>query len=192
MTTDLPYGPQPPAPPTYADPYASHRAGSRLIVPYPELYGQAAAGPPAVWPIIVWTLLFGVLGAISAKGRADQARRIGQPSGRYWGAFAGGLAASLLVSLVTIGVLVALATPVFLAERESAVAHAVESNLVHDGRLDATSGLVATRATCDPVGVRDAAGNQEYRCLVELSGGQAASLEVLADERGNWQLLTTA
>ncbi|MEU4238242.1 hypothetical protein [Actinoplanes sp. NPDC026619] len=66
----------------------------------------APAGPgPAIWPVILWTSLFGLFGAISAAGRARTAAALGLP-GKYWIAFAATCAfwTALTVLIIVAGI----------------------------------------------------------------------------------------
>lgn len=49
------------------------------------------ASPPTVWPVVLWTLLFGIFGAISATLRSEKAYRCGYKVAPYWIAFAAAL-----------------------------------------------------------------------------------------------------
>ena len=43
---------------------------------------------PAVYPVVIWTLFFGVFGIISAALRGGKAAKAGYPKGAYWLAWA--------------------------------------------------------------------------------------------------------
>jgi len=86
-------------------PYAA--APGYAVPPSYPMPGYAGYGtyqmrglPPAVWPVVVFTFLFGILGIISAARRAGKAQAMGAPSGRYWGTFAGTLVGSWVLWVV--------------------------------------------------------------------------------------------
>jgi hypothetical protein len=154
-----------------------------LLVPYPDEMAHASrAQAPAVWPVAVFTLLFSLLGAASAKRRADQARRTRNSSAPYWIAF--------LVSAVAGGfiwfVLGAVAIgPVITEVRENQRLEAVQRNVVGDGQLK-NARIAVTAAQCRAVTDRDAEGMRDYLCRLTLADGKTASLTLTADEDGQW------
>ena len=155
-----------------------------LLVPFPdEMKHASRAQAPAVWPVAVFTLLFGILGAVSAKRRADQARRTRNSTAPYWIAFlisaAAGAFCWFVVSAVVIG-------PVLTDVRETQRLEAVQRNVVGDGQLrDAR--IAVTGAQCRPVTERDALGMRAYVCRLTLQDGRTATLSLTADESGQWQ-----
>jgi hypothetical protein len=198
MTTQAPHGPDaavppqpaypttppwatpPPAGPAAYPPYAPY---GQLLVPYPEeMQNAARPQPPSWWPVVAWTFIFGIFGAVAASRRADRARRGRNSVAPYWVAWA--------VTLAVGGVLwlagVAVGVPVYLNWREDMVTDVVASNLVHDGRLAETAEVTATKAACDPVGPRDPAGQRRYDCTLTLQDGRTAALTVTADADGVW------
>ncbi|MBK9696156.1 MAG: hypothetical protein IPO80_01725 [Propionibacteriaceae bacterium] len=56
--------------------------------------------PPSLAPTVLISLFFGVFGVIPAALHSTRASQLGYPSGRYWGAFAAALAASVVVPLL--------------------------------------------------------------------------------------------
>jgi hypothetical protein len=100
MTTTPPADPYPdsPLPPA---PAASPTTPGYAQPAYARSY---AYGPPAVvpavWPVAVFTLLFGALGAISAFRRSVRARAAGAGVGPYWGTFAGAFIGLLLILVI--------------------------------------------------------------------------------------------
>lgn len=56
--------------------------------------------PPSLAATILVSFFFGVFGLIPAARHSRRAAELGYPSGRYWGAFAGALAASILIPVL--------------------------------------------------------------------------------------------
>jgi hypothetical protein len=181
--TAPPWAP-PPAPPEVSEPAPPHTVHGQLLVPYPEeMHNAGRARPPAVWPVVVFTLLFGVFGAITTSRRAAQARRVRNSTTPYWVAF--------LITLVAGGYLSFMVTtaavlPAIDNIRESAAVDAVQQNLVGDGRLQKTAGTTATSATCTALDVRRSDGRRDYSCLLTLDDGRTGTIGVTADRAGAW------
>ena len=71
--------------------------------PIPGLPVPAARpAPPSLAATILVSFFFGVFGLIPAARHSRRAAELGYPSGRYWGAFAGALAASMLFPVLLI------------------------------------------------------------------------------------------
>jgi hypothetical protein len=154
-----------------------------LLVPFPdEMRHASRAQAPAVWPVAAFTMLFGVLGAISAKRRADQARRTHNSTAPYWIAFLISVAASTFCWFVLAAVLV---VPMLAEIRETNSLEAVQRNVVADGQLK-DARITVTAAQCRAVTDRDAAGMRDYLCQLTLEGGRTGTLAVTADESGQW------
>ena len=100
--TSPPWATPPPAagpPPPAGDrgPYTSH---GRLLVAYPEEMDRAGRAQPPSWlPVVFWTLVFVLPGAISAARRAGRARDGRNERHPYWLAFASALVADLVLVL---------------------------------------------------------------------------------------------
>lgn len=62
--------------------------------------GVPVPAPPSLAATILVSFFFGVFGLIPAARHSRRAAELGYPSGRYWGAFAGALAASILVPVL--------------------------------------------------------------------------------------------
>ncbi|MEU8231167.1 hypothetical protein AB0C12_16355 [Actinoplanes sp. NPDC048967] len=155
-----------------------------LLVPFPdEMRHASRAQAPAVWPVAVFTMLFGIFGAISAKRRADQARRTRNSTAPYWITFLISLVAGAFCSFVASAVLVG---PLVTELRENQRLEAVQRNVVGDGQLKAAR-INVTAARCRAVGERDVEGMREYLCRLTLDDGHTASLTLTADEDGQWQ-----
>ena len=111
MTTETPFGAVYPTSPPWATPPAApepppvpdrgpHTSHGRLLVPYPEEMARAARSEPPSWvPVVFWTLLFGLPGAISAARRAGQAHNGRNERHPYWIAFASALVADVVLVL---------------------------------------------------------------------------------------------
>jgi hypothetical protein len=172
----LPPPPEPPPAPTW--PEIPHTPHGGLLVPYPEEMANAARPKPPSWvPVVIFTLLFGVLGSISAKRRATVARRTRNDQHPYWIAFGATMAVGLVAWVVAaLGFLV----PVYLDFREGVVTKVVEGNVVSaDKRVSS--------AACVPVGDRTADGLRTYRCTITLTSGRSGTTQVQADEAGQLQ-----
>ncbi|MGW4947121.1 hypothetical protein ACWEOZ_36675 [Actinoplanes sp. NPDC004185] len=154
-----------------------------LLVPFPdEIRHASRAEAPAVWPVAVFTMLFGILGAISAKRRADQARRTRNSTAPYWITFVIALVAGAFCSFVASAVLVG---PLITELQENQRLEAVQRNVVGDGQLK-NARINATAAQCRPVGERDVEGMRDYLCRLTLDDGHTATLTLTADEAGQW------
>ncbi|MBU2670631.1 hypothetical protein KOI35_44740 [Actinoplanes bogorensis] len=104
MTSPVPYAAYPTTPPwgTPAAPPAAEALeairpmpASRLFVRFPEEMARAARPQAPAWlPVVFWTLLLGVPGAVSAVRRSADARRGGHERYPYWIAFGTVLAAA--------------------------------------------------------------------------------------------------
>ncbi|HET6531585.1 MAG TPA: hypothetical protein VFH03_13390 [Actinoplanes sp.] len=160
-------------------PYEEH---GQLLVPYPEeMHRAARAEPPSWWPVVGWTALFGVLGAIAAVRRSGQARRGRNSPAPYWVAFA----LTLAVMTVLSGIVAAVGVPAYLAARESAVTKVVQENIRTDGQLEQALHTTARTATCEPISERTG-GQRRYSCVVSLADGRTGTLTVTGDRDGNW------
>jgi hypothetical protein len=156
----------------------------QLLVPYPEEMQNAdRPRPPAVWPVVVCTLLFGVFGAISASRRMRRARRMRISTARYWIAF---LVTLVAAGFLSFAVATVAALPIIDNVRETVAVDAVQQNLVRDGRLQKTAGMTATAATCTAVDMRRSDGKRDYNCLLTLSDGRTGTIGVTADRAGDW------
>jgi hypothetical protein len=113
MTTPIPYArypttppwvtPEQPDPPAAPDPAPPAAAHPRLFVRYPEEMARAARPQAPGWlPVVFWTLLFGLPGAVSAVRRGAEARRGGNERYPYWIAF-GTVLAGAAVTLTFLG-----------------------------------------------------------------------------------------
>jgi hypothetical protein len=166
-------------------PQQAYLQHGQLLVPYPEaMHNASRAKPPTVWPVAVFTLLFGVLGAISATRRAAQARRGRNSTAPYWIAFGVALVAGGFLSFVAA---ITVVEPMVADHHERNAVTALQRNLVKDGGLQKTAGLTATSAACTPVDVRGSDGQRDYSCLLKLSDAKTGTIEVTADKAGAWQ-----
>ncbi|GAB1690187.1 hypothetical protein [Krasilnikovia sp. M28-CT-15] len=185
--TAPPWAPPPTAPPSAYDLDAPHLRHGQVLVRYPEELRLAAQPrPPAAWPVAVWTLLFGVFGAIPARRRAAKARRIRASAAPYWIVFGVSLA---LGALITAGVGQTLVLPEYLELREGAVLKQLQENIVADGELPNAAKMTATTATCQPLDERGDDGLRNYECALTLADGRARTVRVTADSHGDWTLV---
>ena len=200
MTTQAPNPPQypttppwatPPAeqagPPTaehppmtpWGAPYTEH---GQLLVPYPEELANASrAQAPPWWPVVLWTMFFGIFGTISAARRAEQARRGRNSPVPYWIAF--GVTMVLGAALSAAAWVVAV--PVLQDRYESGVTRLVEEQIRTDADLPRALGSDATAVVCVPTGDR-VDGERMYSCTLTLADGRSATLSVTSDTDGNW------
>ncbi|MEU7908138.1 hypothetical protein [Actinoplanes sp. NPDC049118] len=170
-----------PAPAAPAQPVTEH---GTLLVPYPdEMLNASRAHPPAVWPVTVFTLLFGVLGVISAGRRAADARRGRNSTAPYWITFLVSLAAASFIWFVVGSVVV---KPLYNDIREGQRLAAVQDAVIHDGQLQKAN-ITATEAECRAIAERGPDGMREYLCRLTLSDGRNATLTLTADSDGRWE-----
>jgi hypothetical protein len=207
MTTQLPYPPpqqQPPAPaystaPPWATPApaapdaTAGRPGmspwgapttehGQLLVPFPEeLQNAARAEPPSWIPVVVWTALFGVFGAIAAAKRAEMARRGRNSPAPFWIAFGVTMVVSALLAAATVTV----GLPVYLEQREQAMTRQVQSAMVEGPQIATMLRSPATSASCEPLGDR-LDGVRPYSCVVALQDGRSVTMRVEGSADGKW------
>ncbi|RZU52721.1 hypothetical protein EV385_4602 [Krasilnikovia cinnamomea] len=185
--TAPPWAQPPTAPPSEFDLEAPHLRHGQALVRYPEELELATRPrPPAAWPVAVWTLLFGVFGAIPARRRAATARRIRAGVAPYWIVFGVSL---VLGALVTVGVGQALILPGYLELREGAVLKQLQENIVTDGELQKAAKLTATEAKCQALDERGDDGLRGYSCVLTLASGKDKVLRVTADSNGDWTVM---
>lgn len=210
MTTQTPYQPAPapppdpyptappwapaaaPVPPEQAGvgqpgwggvPYTPH---GQLMVKYPNAM-QDASGPktPAVWPVVIFTIVFGLAGSISAARRASAASRARKPRAPYWIAF-GVTAAVAFVVWTVVGMV---AVPFGLGLRQGLVTSSLEDHLVHDGQIKTPKGTSVTGAECrtsDTATLTRAAS--AYTCVLTLTNGKSATVKLTAADDGSWSV----
>ncbi|MEV7625575.1 hypothetical protein [Actinoplanes sp. NPDC089786] len=178
-----------PAPPAYGTvtPWeAPYPQTGQLLVPYPEEMRNAARPtPPRWWPVVIWTFLFGILGAVSAARRANIARRGGNSTAPYWITWA----ATLAAGAVLWGVAAFAVQPVVLQQLEDGRTTQVEKNIRTDGALKGLIGVDATAVNCDPLSARDATGLRLYDCALTLDDGRTGTLVVEADKDSKWSVV---
>jgi hypothetical protein len=144
------------------------------------MHNAARPKAPSWWPVVVWTLFFGLLALTAVIRRVDQAKRGRNSVAPYWVAWGVTMALS-----GAIGAMVAVAgVPAYLAYREGAVTELVQEKVVGDGQIEAT-GLAATSASCEPTGAR-VDGQRPYDCVLTLEDGRTGSLSLTADTDGTW------
>lgn len=150
--------------------------------PHPQQaapYPQPDARRPAVWPVVIFTLLFGVFGSISAALRSRRARRLGLPIGKYWAAFAATLVVFIAV-VVAIAVESSSTPPVMTAAQ-------LQTSLVQSAGWTDSLGnkLTAKDATCVPDNVASN-GVGTYRCIVDFTDGARVSDLVTVGPDGSY------
>jgi hypothetical protein len=145
----------------------------------------ARSEAPAVWPVVLFTLLMIIPGAVSAQRRARQAEEAGRSVRPYYLAFGLVAVVSFLIGLIPTSF-------VYVEVRESALTKLVQSNIVSDGKLRASTGLTVTKAKCAPTAARAENGRRPYVCEVNVSDGRYGTLNVVADGDGNWTLAPVA
>nr|WP_296067673.1 hypothetical protein [uncultured Actinoplanes sp.] len=106
MTTQLPHGSYPTAPPWAPpppEPPPPYRPYGGLMVPFPEEMINAARPEPPSWvPVVLFTFFFGLFGAVSAGRRAARARLTRNERHPYWIAFGVTLGVSLVLQAVLV------------------------------------------------------------------------------------------
>lgn len=186
MTTQSPHGsyptsppwaqqqqqqpPPPPAAPWGPEAWSTH---GRLLVPYPEEIARANRSKPPSWvPVVIWTLLFGVLAFPSARRRARKALIGRNDRYPYWIAYG---ATVVVGSILSVLLWLSVGVPAYLEMREQALNKAVAGNLVGTGAV--------REAACEPL--TDAVhGVRTYTCAVTATNGKAGTLKVKADDQG--------
>lgn len=150
-------------------------------------YSSAPAWPqqiegPKAWPVAVFTLLFGLFGAISAARRSSDARALGLPGGRYWAVFAGALVGGFAIWTLVLGVLIAITVPLYQASKSSVMTPtALEQQL----EASSTTEGSVNDATCAEEAV-DATGTGTYQCLISFSDGSALPYRITVADDGSW------
>ncbi|WP_305789410.1 hypothetical protein [Symbioplanes lichenis] len=154
-----------------------------LLVPYPEEIRTAArAEAPRLWPVAAFTFFFGVFGAISARRRADRARRGGNRSTPYWIAFAVTLVGAWFVWGV---IALTVVTPAVDGAIEAHKVSVLEHNVISDGQL-AKANITATAADCQAAGDKNTDGTRDYLCQLTLKNGEKGQLTITANPDATW------
>ncbi|WP_051796895.1 hypothetical protein [Catenuloplanes japonicus] len=165
-------------PPGYGPPGAFGPPGT-APVGYLQTSGRPYAGDaPGFGPVILFTAIFGILGALSASRRARRAREMGAPTQKYWVAF--GL--TLLAQWLLFGI-IQLAT----SGGEAVTSTSLEQSIVREGDFVDRSGapVTVTGATCVATDV-DSDGAGRYDCMLDFNAGGSQAFEVTADASGTW------
>jgi hypothetical protein len=163
----------------------------QLLVPFPEeMQNAGRAGAPTWWPIILWTFfLGGLIGLIPTARRAGRARRSRNSVAPYWITWA----ATIIPAALIWGLLV---LPFAQTSGSDWLEHArtdkLQSALAHDGSLKTATGATPKSAQCDAVGVRGAAGDRHFTCLIRFSDDSTGTLDVLAGTDGRWTAVPAA
>lgn len=187
---NLPYVPNAPyssrAPQVSAAPNSPYPAMPPYASPGQRPFGGGYPAPleaPGVGPVVAFTALFGLWGAISAWRRARRAEAAGLPGGRYWTAFGVTLVVSWVVWTI-VGVALAVVVP---SPTSPVSATWLQDSIVREGDFKDGSGAAATvRSALCTAGDVDADGAGAYRCLVDFGDGQRQSYEVTVDANGRW------
>ncbi len=139
---------------------------------------------PAVWPVAVFSVLFGPLGAISAVRRACQARAAGARVAPYWIVQAAGFVVFLVLGLIGTSLFV----PAYLNYREAVLTKALESAIVHD-TVPTPAGVSVVSADCTPLtAVAASDGTRVYRCQIAVSDGHGGPVNVVTSRDGTWRV----
>jgi hypothetical protein len=154
--------------------------------PYPTAGWAPTDGftGPKAWPVVIFTLFFGVFGAISAARRSRDARAFGLPVARYWQAFGGALVGGFFIWMLSLGILAATLIPLFENYHDSVMVittDRLESQLMSSS----ASGVTVTQADCADDSVAPD-GTGTYRCQVTFADGVARSYEVTVNDDGSW------
>jgi hypothetical protein len=169
------------------------------LKPYPPPGGFSGRGP-AVAPVVIFTLLFGVFGLISASRRAKRAEAVGDSPGRYWMAFGVTLSIGWVVGAIA-SILLLVSGDFFAVVAASAdeaapartiTAAGLSRSMADQGTYPGKGGkqsdikaATCTIASVDPTG----AGN--YKCAVTLADTTRATVLVHAGTAG-WRILGQA
>ena len=173
------YGPGSP-PPTFDSP--DYDYGYRAT----PGWTPAIDGPKA-WPVAVFTVLFGIFGALSAARRSTDARAQGLPGGRYWGVFAGALVGSFAIWTFVLGVGIAVTVPLYLETTSTVMTtNELEQELASS---DSVGGSV-TGATCLEEAV-DPLGAGTYSCRLRLDDGADLPYRITVSDDGSWAASST-
>ncbi|MFG1927678.1 hypothetical protein [Cryptosporangium sp. NPDC048952] len=177
---------------TIPDSYGAHAAPPSFDSPgYGYDYSSAPAWPsidgPKAWPVAVFTMFFGIFGAISAARRSSDARALGLPGGRYWGVFAGTLVASFAVWTLILGIVIAVTVPLYLNATSTVMTTTeLEQQLTSTTSADGTvTGATCIEDTVDPLGVGT------YACLVRFDDGADLPYRITVSNDGSWAASAT-
>jgi hypothetical protein len=148
---------------------------------------QGSVEYPKAWPIVAYTVAFGIFGAFPTTRRARWARVIGESTWQYWVAFGVTLAAHTLVSLTAIWLVAVPAIPSKTkpahlstqAAQVSAETKRIESELAMDDRVAEKSGI--DDVNCTRTGP-DGQGGSSYTCVVRYGDGQTRDYDVKGGE----------
>ncbi|TQS41320.1 hypothetical protein [Cryptosporangium phraense] len=140
-----------------------------------------AEGPKA-WPVAVFTVIFGIFGAISAARRADDARALGLPSGRYWAVFGGALVGSFAIWTLAFGLLVAVWLPGYI---ESASTVMTTAQLEQEIEASSAAGVAVSEADCVEESVNPD-GTGYYDCQIAFGDGESLSYRISVNHDGTW------
>jgi hypothetical protein len=141
--------------------------------------------PPSVWPVVLFTVLFGVFGAISAGRRARRAKAMGASQGRYWGVFGGILGGQVVLSLIAFVMLVLLGVSV--SASSVMTPDRLADRIVAQGQFRTADGqtLTPSGAQCAATEV-DIRGVGDYRCVVDFDASTQKSYTVTVGPGGRW------
>ncbi|SHN44187.1 hypothetical protein [Cryptosporangium aurantiacum] len=146
----------------------------------PPTWHSAFEGPKA-WPVAVFTVFFGIFGAISAARRSSDARALGLPVGRYWGVFAGALVGSFAMWTLVLGLVIAVLVPVYLESATVMTTSRLEQQL----KSSSSPGLAVTDAACVEEAV-DTSGTGTYQCLITFTDGDSLPYRITVSDDGTW------
>lgn len=154
---------EPPAPPTqYTPPVQS-------IAPQ---YSTSGTQRPSAVPVVLFTVLFGIFGSISAARRAKKAKAAGGTGTPYWITFAITLVAVVAAQFVLLAMVI--------AQAKVATPDKLEHSIVAGG-----GNPRPTAASCAEDGVH-ANGSGRYQCTVGFADGTRGSYTIIVNDDGRW------
>ncbi|MEV4275242.1 hypothetical protein [Actinoplanes xinjiangensis] len=163
---------------------------------------------PGIGPVIAFTAVFGIFGAISAARRSGKAKRAGFPTNKYWVTFGitvavvwavAGLIAAMGAGRSTTPPVTSAAVPATQVVADQAPAGGVElaadaftaawlqEDVVGNSDFKTVDGEVAevAAATCSAVQV-DTMGVGSYQCVIDFASGERQSQNINVDASGAW------
>ncbi|MFI5959054.1 hypothetical protein [Cryptosporangium sp. NPDC051539] len=137
---------------------------------------------PKAWPVAVFTVFFGIFGAISAARRAGDARALGLPVGRYWGVFVGALVGSFAIWTLVFGLFVAIELPAYLKSVSTIM---TTTQLEQELEASSAAGVAVNDAACTEESV-DPDGTGFYECQIAFDDGENLAYRITVNDDGTW------
>lgn len=160
---------EPPAPAEPPTQYAPTRYAAT-----PQYPATARTQRPSAVPVVLFTVLFGIFGSISASRRAKKAKAAGGTGTPYWAAFGITLVAVIGLQLALLALIMANAKIATPGKLEQSIVAAASGDGVHP-----------TAASCAEAGVHQD-GTGQYRCAITFSDGTHGTYTITVDRDGRW------